>query len=138
MILDYGNHLPFELCLLGWCPGCHIETYKAAQSGAIQASLRKPSGISLFGVARYLEKEHAWILACGRFSRRTEECPGRTPTMLAPEFDRKAFNAVQDELDYAYAVKADREKKRAARAKTKGIKALNIFIAQALLSRRGE
>jgi hypothetical protein len=42
---------------------------------------------------------------------------------------------VQDELDYAYAVKADREKKRAARAKTKGIKALNAFIAQALANK---
>jgi hypothetical protein len=53
--------------------------------------------------------------------------------MLAAEFDHKAFSCVQDELDYAYAVKSDKEKKRAARAKTKGIKALNTFIAQALL-----
>ncbi len=55
--------------------------------------------------------------------------------MLAAEFDHEAFNTVQDELDYAYAVKSDKEKKRAARAKTKGIKALNAFIAQALLRR---
>ena len=54
--------------------------------------------------------------------------------MRADEFNHVAFSAVQDELDYAYAVKADKEKKRAARAKTKGIKALNAFIAQALLS----
>jgi hypothetical protein len=51
--------------------------------------------------------------------------------------DPVAGNAVHDELDYAYAVKADKEKKRAARAKTKGIKALNAFIAQALLTRKG-
>jgi hypothetical protein len=44
---------------------------------------------------------------------------------------------VQDELDYAYAVKGDREKKRAVRAKTKGIKALNMFMAQALLAKKG-
>jgi hypothetical protein len=43
---------------------------------------------------------------------------------------------VQDELDYAYAVKADRKKKRAARAKTKGIKALNMFMAQELLAKK--
>jgi hypothetical protein len=53
--------------------------------------------------------------------------------LLASELDPNAFNSVQDELDYAYAVKSDKEKKRAARAKTKGIKALNMFIAQALL-----
>jgi hypothetical protein len=46
-----------------------------------------------------------------------------------------AFGAVQDELDYAYAVKSDKEKKRVARAKTKGIKALNTFIAQALIKK---
>jgi hypothetical protein len=51
------------------------------------------------------------------------------------ELDHEAFNAVQDDLDYAYAVKSDKEKKRAARAKTKRIKALNAFIAQALLRR---
>jgi hypothetical protein len=52
--------------------------------------------------------------------------------MRAAEFDHEAFGAVQDELDYAYAVKADKEKKRAARAKIKGIKVLNAFVAQAL------
>jgi hypothetical protein len=57
--------------------------------------------------------------------------------MLAAEFDPNEFDAVQDELDYAYTVKSEKEKKRAARAKTKGIKALNIFIAQALLNKRG-
>jgi len=56
--------------------------------------------------------------------------------MQAAEFDHEAFGAVQDELDYAYAVKADKEKKRAARAKTKGIKALNAFIAQALVNKK--
>jgi hypothetical protein len=56
--------------------------------------------------------------------------------MCAAEFDHEAFGAVQDELDYAYAVKADKEKKRAARAKTKGIKALNAFIAQALVNKK--
>ena len=55
--------------------------------------------------------------------------------MLADVFDSEAFIDVQDELDYAYAVKADKEKKRAARAKTKGIKALNAFIAQALANK---
>jgi hypothetical protein len=54
---------------------------------------------------------------------------------MLSEFDHEAFNAVQDELDYAYAVKADKEKKRAARAKTRGIKAINAFIAQALSDR---
>ena len=58
--------------------------------------------------------------------------------MLATEFDAPAFSAVQDELDYAYAVKADKEKKRAARANTKDTKALNAFIAQTLLSRKGQ
>jgi hypothetical protein len=58
--------------------------------------------------------------------------------LQAAEFDHVAFGAVQDELDYAYAVKADKEKKRATRAKTKGIKALNPFIAQALLSRKSQ
>jgi hypothetical protein len=53
--------------------------------------------------------------------------------MLTAEFDAQAFNAVQDELDFAYAVKADKEKKRVARAKTRGIKSLNAFIAQALV-----
>jgi hypothetical protein len=47
-----------------------------------------------------------------------------------------AFGAVQDELEYAYAVRQDKEKKRAARAKTKGIKALSVFIAQALLRKK--
>jgi hypothetical protein len=47
-----------------------------------------------------------------------------------------AFGAVQDELDYACAVKSDKQKKRVARAKTKGIKALNMFIAQALLAKK--
>src|SRR5262245_34456283 len=55
--------------------------------------------------------------------------------MSASEFDHEAYDAVQDELDFAYAVKSDKEKKRAVRAKTKGIKALNAFIAQALLRR---
>jgi hypothetical protein len=55
--------------------------------------------------------------------------------MQAAEFDHVAFGAVQDELDYAYAIKSDKEKKRAARAKTKGIKALNTFIAQALIKK---
>jgi hypothetical protein len=54
--------------------------------------------------------------------------------MLAAEFDRNAFDAVEDELDYAYTVKSENEKKRAARAK--GIKALNIFIAQALVNKK--
>src|SRR6266705_345731 len=45
--------------------------------------------------------------------------------MLASEFNHQAFSAVQDELEYASAVKTDREKKRAARARTKGIKAIN-------------
>jgi hypothetical protein len=53
--------------------------------------------------------------------------------MLCAEFDHVAFIAVQDELDYAYAVKADKDKKRAARAKTKGIRALNAFIAQSFI-----
>jgi hypothetical protein len=56
--------------------------------------------------------------------------------LLAPRFDHLAFSVVQDELDYAYAVKIDKERKRAARAKTKGIKALNMFMAQALLAKR--
>jgi hypothetical protein len=56
--------------------------------------------------------------------------------MQAAQFDHVAFGAVQDELDYAYAVKTDKEKKRAARAKTKGIKAPNIFIAQALVNKK--
>jgi hypothetical protein len=56
--------------------------------------------------------------------------------MLAAEFDPEAFNGVQDEVDYAYAVKADKEKKRVARARTKGIKALNAFIAQALVNKK--
>jgi hypothetical protein len=56
--------------------------------------------------------------------------------MLAAEFDPNALDAVQDELDYAYTVKSEKEKKRAARAKTKGIKALNIFIAQALVNKK--
>jgi len=55
--------------------------------------------------------------------------------MLAAEFDPNAFNATQDELEYAYAVRTNKEKKRAARARTKGIKALSAFIAQALLRR---
>jgi hypothetical protein len=42
---------------------------------------------------------------------------------------------VRDELDYEYAIQAEKEKKTSARAKTKGIKALNLSIAQALLSR---
>jgi hypothetical protein len=61
---------------------------------------------------------------------------GKKAIVLAAEFDHIAFSAVQDELDYAYAVKSDKEKKRAARAKTKGIKALNMFIAQALLTKK--
>jgi hypothetical protein len=55
--------------------------------------------------------------------------------VLAPEFDHVAFAAVQDELDQAYAVKSDKEKKRASRARIKGIKSQNSFIAQALLRR---
>ena len=45
---------------------------------------------------------------------------------------------MQDELDYEHTVQADKEKKPSARAKTKGIKALNLSIAQALLSRKGQ
>ncbi|SRR6266545_2840985 len=55
--------------------------------------------------------------------------------MLAAEFDHEAFNTIQNELDHAYAVKSDKEKKRAARAKTRNIRALNAFIAQALLKK---
>jgi hypothetical protein len=56
--------------------------------------------------------------------------------MCAAEFDHEAFGLVQDELDYAYSLKSDKEKKRVARAKTKGIKALYIFIAQALVNKK--
>jgi hypothetical protein len=55
--------------------------------------------------------------------------------VLAAKYDPNAFDAVEDELDYAYTVKSEKEKKRAARAKTKGIKAINIFIAQALVNK---
>jgi hypothetical protein len=40
----------------------------------------------------------------------------------AAKFDHVAFGAVQDELEYAYAVKTDKEMKRAARAKRKAAK----------------
>ena len=43
---------------------------------------------------------------------------------------------VQDELDYEHAVQADKEKKPSARAKTKGIKASNLFIVQAFSAER--
>jgi hypothetical protein len=58
--------------------------------------------------------------------------------MRAVEFAHVAFGAIQDELDYAYAVKVDKEKKRTACAKTKGVKALNMLIAQALLTKKGQ
>jgi hypothetical protein len=47
-------------------------------------------------------------------------------------FDADAFNHVQDELDYAQAVKRDQERIREAKRKTKGIKAANPFLAQAI------
>jgi hypothetical protein len=56
--------------------------------------------------------------------------------MLAAALDSEAFSDVRDEIDYAYAVKAHKEKKRAARAKTKGIKALNACIAQAQVNKQ--
>jgi hypothetical protein len=58
--------------------------------------------------------------------------------LLAAEFNSDAFSTVQDELEYAYAVKTEKEKKRAARVKTKGIKALNMFMAQALLPKKDQ
>jgi hypothetical protein len=50
-------------------------------------------------------------------------------------FNADAFDRVQDELDYAYAVKRDTEKRREAKRKTKGIKAANPFMAQALVKK---
>jgi hypothetical protein len=74
-----------------------------------------------------------------RGSRNIRELKKEKKSILqAAEFDHEAFGAVQDDLDYAYAVKADKEKKRAARARTRGIKALNVFIANALLSRKNQ
>lgn len=58
--------------------------------------------------------------------------------LSADEFDSEAFSSVQDQLDYAYAVKADREKKREARRRTKGIKNLNPFIALASSRAKGK
>ena len=47
-------------------------------------------------------------------------------------FDTDAFDRVQDELDYANAAKKNQERIREAKRKTKGIKALNPFLAQAI------
>jgi hypothetical protein len=44
--------------------------------------------------------------------------------MLTAEFDSNAFSAVQDELDYAYAVKKDKEKKRACASENRRHKRL--------------
>lgn len=47
-------------------------------------------------------------------------------------FDFNAFEKVLDQLDYAHAVKTNRERMRDVKRKTRGIKAANPFLAQAI------
>lgn len=60
----------------------------------------------------------------------------RKSILKADDFDHEALNTVQDELDYAHAVRKQEEQTRAARAKTKHLKPTNYFMAQALLKNK--
>jgi hypothetical protein len=56
----------------------------------------------------------------------------RKAILRADDFDADAFNATQDELDYANAVRKQRAAIRQARAETKHLKPANYFMARVL------
>jgi hypothetical protein len=52
--------------------------------------------------------------------------------LLRTVVEDDALNIVQEELDYAHAVRRDQMQQRAIKKKTKGIKAENAFLAQGI------